>query len=57
MLLREQERQEGQDSTILKAGVLHQLNDAMTLSAGVGAGLGDDSPDVRLMFGFRSSLI
>jgi len=54
-LVREQQDQEGLDSTILEAGLLHQLNDKVTLAAGIGAGLGEDSPDVRLTIGVQYS--
>jgi hypothetical protein len=54
-LVREQQQQEGMDSTILEAGLLHQLNDKVTLAAGVGAGIGEDSPDVRITIGVQYS--
>jgi hypothetical protein len=54
-LVREQQEQEGLDSTILEAGVLHQLNEKTTLAAGIGAGLGEDSPDVRITVGLQYS--
>jgi hypothetical protein len=54
-LVREQQEQEGLDSTILEAGFLHQLNDKVTLAAGIGAGLGEDSPDVRITIGVQYS--
>jgi len=54
-LIREQQEQEGQDSTILEAGVLRQLTDKVTVGAGLGFGLGDDSPDFRATFGVQYS--
>jgi len=54
-LVREQQEQEGLDSTILEAGVLHQLNEKTTLAAGIGAGIGEDSPDVRITIGLQYS--
>jgi hypothetical protein len=54
-LVREQQEQEGLDSTILEAGLLHQLNENFTLAAGVGAGIGEDSPDVRVTIGVQYS--
>jgi hypothetical protein len=54
-LVREEQEQEGLDSTILEGGVLHQLNDKITLAAGVGAGIGEDSPDFRITVGVQFS--
>ena len=54
-IMREQEEQAGQDASILEAGLLHQVSEHLTLSAGVGAGLGEDSPNVRLTIGFQYS--
>jgi hypothetical protein len=54
-LIREQQEQERQDSTILEAGVLRQLADKVTLGAGLGFGLGADSPDFRATFGIQYS--
>ena len=54
-LVREQQEQEGLDSSILEAGVLHQLNDKVTLAAGVGAGIGEDSPELRITIGVQYS--
>jgi hypothetical protein len=54
-LIREQQEQEGQDSTILEAGVLRQLTDKITVGAGLGFGLGEDSPDFRATFGVQYS--
>jgi hypothetical protein len=54
-LIREQQEQERQDSTIIEAGLLRQLTDKLTLGAGLGFGLGEDSPDVRATVGFQYS--
>lgn len=54
-IIREQQIGEGQDSTILEGGVLHQLNEHVTLSAGLGVGIGDDSPDFRATVGINYS--
>jgi hypothetical protein len=54
-LIRQQERQEGEDSTILEAGLLRQVSERVTLAGGVGFGLGDDSPPIRLTVGVQYS--
>jgi hypothetical protein len=54
-LIREQQPGEGQDSTILEGGLLHRLTDDVILSAGLGVGIGDDSPDFRATFGMQYS--
>ena len=38
-----------------EAGVLHQINDKLTVAGGVGFGIGEDSPDVRITVGFQYS--
>ncbi len=50
-LVREQGEQDGRDSTLVEAGLLHQINEKLSIGAGIGFGLGDDSPDVRLTIG------
>ena len=54
-VVREQDRLEGQDSTIVEAGMLRQLSDRVTVAGGLGFGIGDDSPDVRLTIGVQYS--
>jgi len=54
-IVREQERHEGEDSTILEAGVLRQITDKVTVSGGLGFGLGEDSPDFRATLGVQYS--
>jgi hypothetical protein len=52
-LIREQERQEHQDETILEAGATRELDDQWTVAGGLGIGLGDDSPRFRLQVGVQ----
>ena len=52
-VVREQELEEGEDSTVLEAGVMRQLSEELTISAGLGFGLGEDSPDLRATVGFQ----
>jgi hypothetical protein len=54
--VREAEQQRGQDINLLETGIRYSLTPALTLSAGVGFGIGEDSPDVRVTFGFQYSL-
>jgi hypothetical protein len=54
-LIREQERREGEDSTLIEAGVLRQVTENLTLAGGMGFGLGEDSPDLRLTFSVQYS--
>lgn len=54
-IVREQDEQEGQDATILEAGVIRQLTENVTISGGLGFGLGEESPDFRATFGFQYS--
>ncbi|MBY0330919.1 MAG: hypothetical protein K2X49_09625 [Acetobacteraceae bacterium] len=52
---RQQERGE-RDANILEAGLRYQLDPRTVLSAGVGAGIGRDSPAVRVVFGIQHNL-
>jgi hypothetical protein len=54
-LVRTYERQEGQESTVLEFGVLRAINDKLDGAAGIGFGLGDESPDVQLTLGVQYS--
>ncbi|RJQ60667.1 MAG: meta-pathway of phenol degradation [Desulfobacteraceae bacterium] len=50
-LLREEEKMKGKDSNILESGIRYMLNPLTVVAAGIGAGLGDDSPEFRATFG------
>ena len=54
-LVRQQERQEGEDSTILEAGLPRQVSEHVTLAGGLGFGLGEDSPPFRATVGVQYS--
>jgi len=55
-LLREQEREAGIESNILELGVRRQITPLLVLSLGVGAGIGDESPDFRVTAGVQRTL-
>ena len=55
-VLREQEREEGVESNIVELGVRRQITPLLILALGVGAGIGDESPDVRLTLGLQRTL-
>lgn len=55
-LVRKQDREEGVDQNLVEAGIRTQLTPLALLTLGVGVGLGDDSPDYRVMLGFQYSL-
>ena len=52
---REQGSTRGENSSLLEAGIRHAVSDKAVLALGAGAGLGDDSPDFRLLAGFEFS--
>ena len=54
-VVREQQEEDGADATIVEAGLIRQLTENVTLSGGLGFGLGEDSPDFRATFGFQYS--
>jgi hypothetical protein len=54
--VREQEREKDKTANILEGGIRHQLDPLTVLAIGVGAGVGPDSPDVRITLGFQRSL-
>lgn len=51
--VREQEREKEKTADILEAGVRYQLTPLTVLAAGAGAGIGEDSPEVRLTVAFQ----
>ena len=53
--VREQEKEEDQDSNLLEAGIRYQLTPLVVLTAGAAAGIGEDSPDFRTILGFQKS--
>lgn len=53
--VREQQRRKGADSNIIELGVRQIINPLTVLSLGVGAGIAEDSPTVRVTMGFQYS--
>lgn len=53
--VREQEEEKGKTFDIIELGVRRQLTPHTVLSAGAGAGVSKDSPDVRFTLGFQKS--
>lgn len=53
--IREQELERKHEANIFELGVRRQITPLTVLSAGVGAGVGDESPDFRAMLGFQRS--
>lgn len=51
----EQERREGVDIHLLELGVRYQYTPLTVLAAGIGTGIGDDSPDIRVTVAFQQS--
>lgn len=51
--VREEQRVKQQESNIIEAGALYQLDDHMTVSFNAGFGIGAESPDFRLGGGFQ----
>ena len=51
----QQEREKGIASDIIELGVRRQMTPLLTVSAGLGAGLNDDSPDFRGTLGIQKS--
>ncbi len=54
-ILREQERQEDEAINLAEVGLRYSITPNIVLSGGVGFGFGDESPDVRVTFGFQYS--
>jgi hypothetical protein len=52
-VVREQELEEDREINLLEAGARYRLTPFSVLSAGVGFGVGDESPDVRTTVGFQ----
>jgi hypothetical protein len=55
-IVREQELEEDKAINLLEAGLRWQMTPLTVLTAGVGAGFGEDSPDVRATIGFQHAL-
>jgi hypothetical protein len=55
-VVREQQRQSGQQQNLVEAGVRRRIWDGLVLNLGAGVGIGDDSPDFRVLIGFEKSL-
>jgi hypothetical protein len=53
--VRQQERERNIDINLLEAGLRYQLTPLTVVAAGVGAGVGEDSPDLRVTVGFQHS--
>lgn len=53
--VREQEEEKGKTFDIIELGVRRQLTPLTVLSAGAGAGVSKDSPDLRFTLGFQKS--
>jgi hypothetical protein len=53
--VREQEREKDKTANILEAGIRRQLDPLTVLAIGVGAGIGPDSPDIRVTGAFQRS--
>ncbi len=55
-LVREQQKEKDQTYNLFEAGIRYQCNPLTVLTFGVGTGIGDDSPDFRVVVGFQRSL-
>lgn len=53
--VREEQREEDMDSNIVELGVRYKFNPRTVLATGLGFGIGEESPDVRAMFGLQYS--
>ena len=53
--VRSQEQFQEQNSNIIELGLRHQMTPQTLYAVGVGAGIGEDSPKLRLTFGFQHS--
>ena len=54
--VREQEREEGANSNVVELGLRRQMTPLFVLSLGVGAGIGEESPDIRVTAGLQRTL-
>ncbi len=50
-----QEQFQGQNSNIVEIGLRHQTTPQTLYTVGIGAGIGDQSPKLRLTIGFQHS--
>jgi hypothetical protein len=53
---RRDELQEGQASNVMEIGMLYQLSQHVTVGAGIGTGIDEDSPDFRLWLSLQVTL-
>lgn len=53
--VREEEKKENEEANIIEAGIRYQLTPLTLLAAGAGAGIEEESPDVRVALGFQHS--
>lgn len=53
--IREQEIERKKEANVFELGVRRQLTPLTLITAGVGAGVGDESPEFRAMLGFQKS--
>lgn len=51
--VREQEKERGKAINLAEAGLRYQITPLTVISAGVGAGFGEDSPDIRVTVGWQ----
>ncbi len=51
----EQERQEDVDIHLIELGVRYQCTPLSVIAAGIGTGIAEDSPDLRVTFAFQKS--
>jgi len=54
--VREQEREDDSDINLVEAGIRYQLTPLTVIAGGLGAGIGEDSPDFRVSLAFQHSL-
>jgi hypothetical protein len=54
--VREQQLTRGEESNVVELGLLQGLGEHALISFGLGAGIGDDSPNFRALVGFQWSL-
>lgn len=55
-LVRKEEKTAGKESNLAELGWRYQFSPLAVLSTGVGAGIGDDSPNFRLVTAFQYSI-
>lgn len=54
--VREQLREEGANSNVVELGLRRQMTPLIVLALGIGAGIGEESPDVRITLGLQRTL-